>query len=148
MGAEFTGNAHFLGAKFTGDTDFHGTKFTGDTDFGGAKFTGNADFWVAEFTGTADFRKAEFTSKTSFKSAYFKKYAPPFAGVSGAARFSAQVNQEDYIFSLSRGSKPINCGTATLDGKSFEIPIRAVLFDPTSWDEDKQDYTRISEPAK
>ena len=148
LGAEFTGNAHFLGAKFTGDTDFHGTKFTGDTDFGGAKFTGNADFWVAEFTGTADFRKAEFTSKTSFKSAYFKKYAPPFAGVSGAARFSAQVNQEDYIFSLSRGSKPINCGTATLDGKSFEIPIRAVLFDPTSWDEDKQDYTRISEPAK
>ena len=148
LGAEFTGNAHFLGAKFTGDTDFHGTKFPGDTDFGGAKFTGNADFWVAEFTGTADFRKAEFTSKTSFKSAYFKKYAPPFAGVSGAARFSAQVNQEDYIFSLSRGSKPINCGTATLDGKSFEIPIRAVLFDPTSWDEDKQDYTRISEPAK
>lgn len=58
------------------------------------------------------------------------------------------MNQEDYIFSLSRGSKPINCGTATLDGKSFEIPIRAVLFDPTSWDEDKQDYTRISEPAK
>ena len=147
-GARFTGTVLFGVAEFAGTVLFRVAEFAGTIYFGGAKFTGNADFWVAEFTGTADFRKAEFTSKTSFKSAYFKKYAPPFAGVSGAARFSAQVNQEDYIFSLSRGSKPINCGTATLDGKSFEIPIRAVLFDPTSWDEDKQDYTRISEPAK
>ena len=146
--AAFTQKADFSWAKFTRTADFSEAKFFQTATFGRAKFTRTADFSEAKFTQTADFRNAEFTSKTSFKDAYFKKYAPPFAGISGAARFSAQVNQEDYVFSVSRGSKPINCGTATLDGKSFEIPIRSVLFDPASWDEDEQDYTRFSIPAR
>ena len=146
--AAFTQKADFSWAKFARTADFSEAKFFQTATFGRAKFTRTADFSEAKFTQTADFRNAEFTSKTSFKNAYFKKYAPPFAGISGAARFSAQVNQEDYVFSVSRGSKPINCGTATLYGKSFEIPIRSVLFDPASWDEDKQDYTRFSIPAR
>ena len=28
------------------------------------------------------------------------------------------------------------------------IPLGAVLFDPDSWDEEKQEYTRISDPAE
>ena len=146
--ATFTKYVYFLRARFTQTANFSEAAFTQTADFSGATFTQTADFSEAKFTQTADFRNAEFTSKTSFKNAYFKKYAPPFAGISGAARFSAQVNQEDYVFSVSRGSKPINCGTATLYGKSFEIPIRSVLFDPASWDEDKQDYTRFSIPAR
>ena len=145
---EFTGSAYFGRAEFTGAADFGGAEFAGAAGFSNTTFTENAYFSNTEFTENADFRGAKFNGKTSFEEAYFEKYAPTFAGISGAARFSAQVNQEDYVFSASRGSKPINCGTATLDGKSFEIPLRAVLFDPTSWDEDKQDYTRFSEPAK
>ena len=158
-GAEFTGNADFMNAGFTGDAYFGGTGFTGDTNFGGTKFTGNADFMnvkftgnanfeSAEFTGKANFRNSKFTSKTSFKGAYFKKYIPTFAGVSGAAQFSAQVDSQDYVFSVSRGSKPIDCGTATLGGRSFEIPLRAVLFDPGPWKEETQDYDRFSDPAE
>ena len=159
-GAEFTGNAYFGGAEFTGNADFMGAKFAGNGDLGGAEFTGNAYFGSAKFTRKADFRGAkfagasyfvgsEFTSNTSFNGAYFKKYVPTFVDASGAARFSAQVDQKDYVFlSVRLDSKPINCGLATLGGKSYEIPLGAVLFDPDSWDEEKQKYTRISEPAR
>ena len=147
-GAKFTGNAYFPGAKFTGNAGFRDAEFTGDTHFGAAKFTGNADFWGAKFTGNADFGGAECTGNADFGGTYFEKYAPTFADAPSSARFSAQVDSQDYVFSVRQGSKPIKCGTATLDGKSFEIPLGAVLFDPASWDEDKQNYTRFSEPAK
>ena len=160
IGAKFAGNAYFGGAEFTGNADFMGAKFAGNGDLGGAEFTGNAYFGSAKFTRKADFRGAkfagasyfvgsEFTSNTSFNGAYFKKYVPTFVDASGAARFSAQVDQKDYVFlSVRLDSKPINCGLATLGGKSYEIPLGAVLFDPDSWDEEKQKYTRISEPAR
>ena len=148
-GAEFTGNADFMGAKFAGNADLGGTEFTGNAYFGSAKFTRKADFRGAKFAGASYFVGSEFTSNTSFNGAYFKKYVPTFVDASGAARFSAQVDQKDYVFlSVRLDSKPINCGLATLGGKSYEIPLGAVLFDPDSWDEEKQKYTRISEPAR
>ena len=159
-GAKFPGIANFRGAKFSSNAVFRGAKFAGNADLGGAEFTGNAYFGSAKFTRKADFRGAkfagasyfvgsEFTSNTSFNGAYFKKYVPTFVDASGAARFSAQVDQKDYVFlSVRLDSKPINCGLATLGGKSYEIPLGAVLFDPDSWDEEKQKYTRISEPAR
>lgn len=125
-----------------------GAKFTKKADFRNAKFTENAHFGHAEFTENADFLGTEFSRNTSFDCAYFEKSAPIFADDSGAARFSAQKDQQDYVFSVSRGSKPINCGTATLDGKRFKIPLGAVLFDPDSWDEETKTYTRVSKPAK
>ena len=130
--AEFTGNAHFIGAKFTGNAHFIGAKFTGIVYFMGAKFTGNADFRNAEFTRIAYFLGVEFTGNTGFNGAYFENSAPTFADASGAARFSTQVDPQDYVFSLMRGSISIACGTATFDGKSFIIPLGTVLFDPSS----------------
>lgn len=149
-GVKFNGNADFLGvkfteeadfgcAKFTGDADFSEAEFTKDADFGGAKFTRGADFMNAEFARNAHFLGADFSGNTSFDCAYFEKYAPSFADASLSARFSAQKDQQDYVFSVSRGSKPIKCGTATLGGKSFEIPLGAALFDPEPWDEEEQD---------
>ena len=118
----------------------------------GAKFTREADFEGSKFAGNAYFLHAKFISSTSFSGAYFKKYAPTFADTSGSARFSArfsvQMDPKDYVFSVRGDSKFINHGTATLDGQPFIIPLGAVLFDPDSWDEKKQDYTRLSEPAK
>lgn len=168
--AGFIGNARFRNAKFTGNVRFRGTRFTRGGDFRGAKFTRNADFWStdfirsvsfdkakftgdanfrdAKFTGNARFRGTKFTGNTSFNGTYFEKSEPTFADAYGSARFSAQADPEDYVFSVRKGSKPINCGTATFDGKSFEIPLGAVLCDPASWDEEEQDYTRLSEPAK
>ena len=152
-GTEFTGNADFRNTEFIGNADFgdeylRGAKFTKKADFRNAKFTENAHFGHAEFTENADFLGTEFSRNTSFDCAYFEKSAPIFADDSGAARFSAQKDQQDYVFSVSRGSKPINCGTATLDGKRFKIPLGAVLFDPDSWDEETKTYTRVSKPAK
>ena len=166
LGAKFTGNAHFLGAKFTGNADYRNTKFTGNAGFGNAKFTGNANFLGAKFTGNADYRNTKFTGNTYFMGAkftgnadfenakftgyvdfngsYFGQYAPTFAGISGTARFSAQVDPQDYIFIVHEGSKAIKCGTATLLGKSFIIPLGTVLFNPNPRDKN----SRTSEPAK
>mgnify|MGYP000104599840 CR=1 FL=1 len=155
LDTEFTGNADFVGAKFTRGADFRGAEFTGNAHFigakftgivyiMGAKFTGNADFRNAEFTRVAYFLGVEFTGSTGFNDAYFEKSAPTFADASGAARFSTQVDPQDYVFSVMQGSKRIKCGTATLLGKSFIIPLGTVLFDPSSRDKN----TRTSEPAK
>ena len=166
LGAKFTGNAHFLGAKFTGNADYRNTKFTGNAGFGNAKFTGNANFlgakftgnadygntkftgntyfMGAKFTGNADFENAKFTGYVDFNGSYFGQYAPTFAGISGTARFSAQVDPQDYIFTVHEGSKAIKCGTATLLGKSFIIPLGTVLFNPNPRDKN----SRTSEPAK
>ena len=166
LGARFSGNAHFLGAKFTGNAGFGNTKFTGNAGFGntkftgnahflGAKFTGNANFGNtkftgdayfldAKFTGNANFGNAKFTGYVGFNGSYFGQYAPTFAGISGAARFSAQVDPQDYVFTVREGSKAIKCGTATLLGKSFIIPLGTVLFGPSS----RGKNSRTSEPAK
>ena len=166
LGAKLIGNAHFLGAKFTGNADFGNTKFTGNAGFGnakftrnahflGAKFTGNADFGNtkftgnayflgAKFTGNADFENAKFTGYVGFNGSYFGQNAPTFAGISGAAKFSAQVDPQDYVFTVREGSKAIKCGTATLLGKSFIIPLGTVLFGPSS----RGKNSRTSEPAK
>ena len=146
--AKFAGNTNFWGAKFAGNTNFWGAKFTKNANFSLAKFTGIANFPFVEFTGITDFLFAKFTRNADFNGAYFKKSAPTFAGAFGSARFSAQVNPRGYVFSVRQGSKPIDCGTATLDGNSFEIPLGTVLFDPDSWDEEEQYYTRFSKPAK
>ena len=145
---KFTGDAYFWGAEFTGNAYFGGAKFTGNAYFGGTKFTGNADFERAEFTRYAYYGDAEFTENTSFNGAYFKQYAPVFANDSDSARFSAQVNPQYYVFSVNESSKPVKCETATLLGKSFIIPLGTVLFDPDSWDEEKQEYTHVSDPVK
>ena len=147
-GVEFTGNADFVFAKFTSNTDFMGVEFTGNANFRNSTFTGNANFWGAYFTEKAYFTDAKFTSNTDFNRVYFEKYAPTFADIVGSTLFSAQVNPQDYYFAVRQGSKPINCGTATLLGKTFEIPLGTVLFDPMSPKYKDGNYSGLSEPAK
>ena len=141
---KFTGNAGFGNAKFTGNAHFLGAKFTENADFGNTKFTGDAYFLDAKFTGNANFGNAKFTGYVGFNGSYFGQYAPTFAGISGAARFSAQMDPQDYVFTVREGSKAIKCGTATLLGKSFIIPLGTVLFGPSS----RGKNSRTSEPAK
>ena len=160
--ATFTSNANFVAATFTSIADFHETRFTSDADFCWATFTRNADFHRTTFISNADFQGARFTSIASFSKATFTRrvifcsttftqYEPIFTMAESEeykAQFSAEADPRDYDFSVSSESKPIKCGTATFLGKSFAVPLGAVLYDPDSWDEEKQEYTHISEPAQ
>ena len=147
LGAKFAGNAYFWGAKFAGNANFRNAEFIIGANFGNAEFTRIADFGSAKFIRKAYFTDAEFTSNTNFNSAYFEKYVPTFADDIGSARFSSQRDQKDYVFSADQNGKPIDCEIATLDGKSLEIPLGAVLFDPGSWNEEEQKYDRVSKSA-
>lgn len=151
--ATFTQTAHFFKAIFTHDADFRGADFSG-ADFSKATFIQNANFneatftyevyfmettfthdayfWRAIFTHEVRFLVTTFAQKVNFSHAFFEKYAPTFASGELRARFSVSTAQEDYIFSVRQDSKPINCGTAALDSKSLEIPLGAVLFNPSS----------------
>ena len=155
----FNGETHFENITFNGDAYFNNTTFNGETDFRNATFSQDANFSTATFTGNVDFRGAKFIRCTrfggakfirctSFEGAYFEKYAPIFADDSGTARFSDRVNWEDSNFSVRFDSQPIERGSATLGNKTFRLPLGTILFDPTSWDEQKEVYTRVSAPAK
>ena len=157
--ATFIQTADFRVAVFTQNARFRMSTFAQEVRFGEATFTQNADFSLTTFTQGVSFRKTTFTQKAVFRSAtfaqntnfndsYFKKYAPTFAEGSDAARFSNRVIWADSNFSVRSGSQPIKPGDATLDGKTFRIPIGAVIFNPDSWDEEIKKYTHISDPAK
>ena len=136
----FTQKANFNGATFTQNADFSGAIFTQTADFSRAIFTQTADFSWATFVQDAYFAGATFVQKRSFKDAFFKNCAPTFMNEILGAWFSVHRVQEDYIFSVSSGSKPIQPGKAELDGMERQIPVGTMLFD--------LDSGRISEPAK
>ena len=71
-------------------------------------------------------------------------YRARFAALPAA---SESAGQEAYNFTVYEGSQPIPLGTAELLNRTFVLPVGAVLYDPDSWDEEKQEYTRLSEPA-
>lgn len=141
----FTQNADFSGATITQRADFIQTTFTQNADFSGAIFTQNAIFGGATFNQKADFTGTTFTENVNFIEVIFKTYMPIFAP---RAEFSVQADPQKHNFKTHQGSQPIPLGKAELDGIERFIPVGAVLFDPTSWDEESQDYIDISEPAK
>ena len=140
--------AHFGKATFIQTAYFWQVTFAKNTNFNGATFTGNVDFGSAEFSEEVDFGDAEFSGDANFEDSYFEKSAPIFVYDSGATLFSNRVNWADSNFSVRSGSQPIKPGDATLDGKTFRIPLGTVVFDPDSWDEESKKYTHISDPAK
>ena len=153
-GTTFTQNVYFREATFIQNADFGWATFAG-ADFTGATFVQNAGFIGATFTQKATFIGASFTQTAKFIEAFFKNNSPEFVDTSESpdmaprARFATpHKNQGGHKFTVREDSKPIKLGTATLLGKSFTIPIGTIVFDPDSWDEEKQDYTRISEPAQ
>ena len=150
----FSSNAYFFGAIFTNNANFTGVTFTSEAYFLGVSFLSDAYFLGTRFFSNADFTGVTFISNAYFRGATFTQSEPIFATVETdseeewKARFSATANPQDYDFSVTAEGRPISCGTASLLGKSFTIPLGTVLFDPTSWDEQKEVYTRVSAPAK
>lgn len=95
-----------------------------------------------------------------FCNASFVKSPPLFAaedadsGEMYRARFTAlpagsdSAGQEAHNFAVHENSQPIPLGAAELLNRTFVLPLGAVLYDPDSWDEEQQEYTRVSEPAQ
>jgi hypothetical protein len=92
-----------------------------------------------------------FGQRADFRQTSFTYAGPSFEALERRprrARFSAQANPQDYLFEV-RPESPhgFSCGEAELLNRTFILPIGAVLYDPDSWDEERQEYTRLSEPA-
>ena len=154
--ATFTQTANFAGATFTQTANFSKATFTQTAGFGRATFTQTADFSGATFTQNANFTWATFTQNANFSEATFSASSPKFMETYEVLRMTFRArfatlpkNQRADIFTVSEDSFPILLGEAELgDGVKHHIPVGTVLFDPDSWDEEKQEYTHVSEPAK
>ena len=153
---DFPQGANFSNATFAQDADFSEATFTAFVGFGRATFAGAVSFNGANFAGAyfagAYFADAKFSQKADFRQTRFAYAEPSFwdsEGQQKSARFSAQANPQDYLFEV-RPESPhgFSCGEAQLLNRTFVLPVGAVLYDPDSWDEEKQEYTRVSEPAQ
>lgn len=150
------GSAYFRWATFIKNADFSGATITMFSDFREVTFTQNANFSRVIFMKNAYFSGATFTQNANFSSAIFIADSPRFVITSGGsegtirAQFAALTkDQEAHNFTVNKDSFRIPPGEAELgDGVIHRIPVGTVLFDPDSWDEEKQEYTRVSEPAK
>ena len=148
---DFPQYANFGNAVFAQDADFSKATFTACVGFGGVTFARAVSFNGASFEG-AYFADATFGQRADFRQTIFMYVKPSFEALERRlprARFSAQANPQDYLFEARLESRHgFSCGEAELLNRTFVLPLGAVLYDPDSWDEEKQDYTRVSEPAQ
>ena len=159
-GATFTQNARFSETAFVQVARFKWATFTQAADFSEAAFDQGADFSEATFEADAEFYGASFGQTADFCDVSFVKSPPVFvaedadSGEMRRARFAAlsaaseSAKQEAHNFTVYEGSQPIHLGTAGLNGVEYRIPVGTVLFDPSSWDEHRKEYMRLSEPAQ
>ena len=148
---DFPQRANFDKVTFAQDADFSKATFTAFVGFRRVTFAGAASFNGTSFEG-AYFPGATFGQRADFRQTSFMYVKPSFEDLEErlqTARFSAQADPQDYLFEARLESRHgFSCGTATLLNRTFVLPLGAVLYDPDSWDEEKQDYTRFSEPAQ
>ena len=148
---DFPQHANFGNATFAQDADFSKATFTAHVGFYKATFAREVSFNGASFEG-AYFADATFGQKADFRQTSFAYVEPSFEALERRlqrARFSAQADPQGYLFE-ARSESPhgFSCGETELLNRTFVLPIGAVLYDPDSWDEEKQEYTRVSEPAQ
>ena len=148
---DFPQRANFDNAAFAQDADFSKATFTAHVGFYKAMFAREVSFNGASFEG-AYFADATFGQKADFRQTSFAYVEPSFEALERRprrARFSAQADPQDYLFE-ARPESPhgFSCGEVTLLNRTFVLPVGAVLYDPDSWDEEQQNYTRFSEPAQ
>ena len=148
---DFPQYADFSNAAFAQDADFSQAMFTAFVGFGRVTFARAVSFNGASFEG-AYFEDATFGQGADFRQTSFAYVEPSFGGSEGQhkrARFSAQADPQDYLFEARPESvHGFSCGEAELLNRTFVLPLGAVLYDPDSWDEEQQEYTRVSEPAQ
>lgn len=148
---DFPQYANFGHAAFAQDADFSEATFTAHVGFYKATFAREVSFNGASFEG-AYFADATFGHGADFRQTSFMYVKPSFEALDRRlqrARFSAQADPQDYLFE-ARPESPhgFSCGEAELLNRTFILPLGTVLYDPDSWDEEQQGYTRVSEPAQ
>ena len=148
---DFPQHANFGNAAFAQGADFSKATFTAHVGFYKATFARAVSFNGASFEG-AYFADATFGQGADFRQTSFAYVEPSFEALERRlqrARFSAQADPQDYLFE-ARPESPhgFRCGEAELLNRTFILPVGAVLYDPDSWDEEKQAYARVSEPAQ
>ena len=148
---DFPQQANFGNAAFAQDADFSKATFTAHVGFYKATFARAVSFNGASFEG-AYFADATFGQKADFRQTSFMYVKPSFEALERRlqrARFSARANPQDYLFE-ARPESPhgFSCGTAELLNRTFILPLGTVLYDPDSWNEEQQEYARVSEPAQ
>ena len=148
---DFPQRANFDKVTFAQDADFSKATFTAFVGFRRVTFAGAASFNGTSFEG-AYFPGATFGQRADFRQTSFMYVKPSFEDLEErlqTARFSAQADPQDYLFEARPESRHgFSYGTATLLHRTFVLPLGTVLYDPDSWDKEKQDYTRFSEPAQ
>ena len=148
---DFPQHANFSNAAFAQDADFSQAMFTAFVGFARVTFARAVSFNGASFEG-AYFEDATFGQGADFRQTSFACIEPSFGGSKSqpqGARFSAQADPQDYLFEARpESAHGFSCGTAKLLNRTFILPFGAVLYDPDSWDEETQEYTRVSEPAQ
>lgn len=148
---DFPQHANFGNAAFAQGADFSKATFTAHVGFYKATFVREVSFNGASFEG-AYFADATFGHGADFRQTSFAYVEPSFGGSKSQqqrARFSALADPQDYLFETHPESPHgFSCGEAELLNRTFILPIGAVLYDPGSWDEEKQEYTHVSEPAQ
>ena len=148
---DFPQRANFDKVTFAQDADFSKATFTAFVGFRRVTFAGAVSFNGASFEG-AYFPGATFGQRADLRQTSFMYVKPSFEDLEErlqTARFSAHANPQDYLFEARPESRHgFSYGTATLLNRTFVLPLGTVLYDPDSWDEEKQDYTRFSEPAQ
>ena len=148
---DFPQRANFDNAAFAQDANFSKATFTAFVGFRRVTFAGAVSFNGASFEG-AYFPGATFGQRADFRQTSFMYVKPSFEDLEErlqTARFSAQADPQDYLFEARpESTHGFSCGEAQLLNRTFVLPVGAVLYDPDSWDEEKQEYTHISEPAQ
>ena len=148
---DFPQRANFDKVTFAQDADFSKATFTAFVGFRRVTFAGAASFNGTSFEG-AYFPGATFGQRADFRQTSFMYVKPSFEDLEErlqTARFSAQADPQDYLFEARlESTHGFSCGTATLLNRTFVLPLGTVLYDPGSWDEEQQEYTRVSEPAQ
>lgn len=144
-------NVILFNIKFTKNSNFTNVNFTNESLFAKLEFTTPSCFTKAVFNCPADFMDTTFKPGTCFDDAIFKDEAS-FINKKiqcGISFENAKLNSNfDHNFSAID-----KIGVAKLAGDNQEIterkiPVGARLFDPNSWDEEEQKYTRVSDPAE
>lgn len=148
---DFPQYANFSNAAFAQDADFSQAMFTAFVGFARVTFARSVSFNGASFEG-AYFADATFGQRADFRQTSFMYVKPSFEALDRRlqrARFSAQADPQDYLFEARpESAHGFSCGEAELLNRTFVLPLGAVLYDPDSWDEEKQEYTHVSEPAQ
>lgn len=161
---------NFRNSKFFGLADFSFSDFQGIPIFADTHYFGDVSFSCACFQGTALFSNSCFEKELNFQATTLKAGAifdsSIFKGptIITPALQDGQVSFDGSIFSCSSVHKfldlnhldipTINIKSVTLVGKrrckryEAKIPVNSHLYDPDSWDEKQQKYTRVSKPAE